>query len=308
MADNKTLTHQDQSGKLKMVDVARKQSTLRTAIAFGSLYVGKEVLELLLNNNLPKGDAWAASRVAGIIAAKKTSEFIPLTHPIRLDSVEVNLFPIDKERIGVFTKAVAFDRTGVEMEAMIAASAALMNMYDMVKGISKAARVETIQLIFKEGGKSGDWIGKDARTGRIKQLTTKKEKGAPKKSCDKLCLKCDSGIENTSHDDNWREKVSLLDIESIEKIKEKDLDFDFGSLAKNIVTSGFCLCELRIGSLIYSDNGVVMKVSQIGKESRNECSVCSSTGNEIMLEKEVFVVVLSAGTMEIGDRFVTLSF
>jgi len=162
MKENKSekqsgLTHQDIEGRVKMVDVSRKDSTLRVATAFSSMFAGEKAFSLLKSGELAKGDAWAASRVAAIMAAKKTSEFIPLTHPIRLDSVRVDLFPFGKDRIGCFATACAFDRTGVEMEAMVAASVAALTIYDMLKGIERGIVIEAVRLEMKDGGRSGRW-------------------------------------------------------------------------------------------------------------------------------------------------------
>ncbi|MGM0600688.1 MAG: cyclic pyranopterin monophosphate synthase MoaC [Candidatus Rifleibacteriota bacterium] len=304
---DKQLTHLDQDGKLKMVDVGSKPETRRVAIAFASAFIGRQAMQLLQSGELKKGDAIAASRVAAIYAAKKTSDLIPLTHPIKLDSVRVDIFPIDEQRMGTFVTARATDRTGVEMEAMVGASAAMMNLYDMVKGVDKAARIETVRLIRKTGGKSGDWLSDNAQVGKIEKLATSKGKGTPKDPCDKAHLKVKFGLQGDAHGGDWHRQVSLLGIESINKMKDKGLDVDFGSFAENVATSGVCLYKLPIGTLMYGESGSIMQVTQIGKECHNKCAVYYQAGDCVMPREGIFTVVLVPGPVNSGDEFVTVT-
>jgi cyclic pyranopterin phosphate synthase len=307
LSDNLTsLTHQDSEGRVKMVNVGRKEPTMRVATAFSSMFAGEKALELLRGGELAKGDAWAASRVAAIMAAKKTSEFIPLTHPIRLDAVRVDLFPLGKDRIGCFATAHAFDRTGVEMEAMVAATTAMLNMYDMVKGVDKGARIEQTMLVRKTGGKSGDWLAQAAEVGIIEKLATSKGKGTPKDPCDEAVLRVNFGLESDAHGGDWHRQVSLLGVESIEKMRQKGLTVDFGSFAENIATSGVCLYELPVGSLIWCEGGVVMQVTQIGKECHTKCAVYYKAGDCVMPREGIFTIVLAGGPVRKGEQFVAL--
>jgi len=301
-----SLTHQDSEGRVKMVDVGHKEPTLRVATAFSSIFAGEKALELLKSGTLAKGDAWAASRVAAIMAAKKTADFIPLTHPIRLDSVRVDLFPLGKDRVGCFATARAFDRTGVEMEAMLAATTAMLNMYDMVKGVDKGARLEQTMLVRKTGGKSGEWLAATAQIGRVEKLATSRGKGTPKDPCDEAVLKVNFGLESDAHGGDWHRQVSLLGVESIEKMRNKGLQVDFGSFAENIATSGVCLYELPIGTLIWCENGVVMQVTQIGKECHTKCAVYYKAGDCVMPREGIFTIVLAGGPLKTGEPFVAL--
>ena len=301
-----TLTHQDSEGRVKMVDVGQKQPTARMALAFASIFTGEKALELLQAGELAKGDAWAASRVAAIMAAKKTSELIPLTHPIRLDSVRVDLFAWGKDRVGCFATASGFDRTGVEMEAMVAASTAMLNMYDMVKGVDKGAYIEQTRLVYKSGGKSGDWLSTSAQIGQIEKLATSKGKGTPKDPCDEVTLKVRFGIETDAHGGDWHRQVSLLGVDSIEKMRSKGLDVDFGSFAENIATSGVCLYELPVGTLMWCEAGPVMQVTQIGKECHTKCAVYYRAGDCVMPREGIFTIVLTGGRIRSGERFITL--
>jgi cyclic pyranopterin monophosphate synthase len=150
------LTHLDEHGEARMVDVGAKPATRRSATATGRIRMSAEALAALAESGGPKGDALAAARIAGIMAAKRTAELIPLCHPLALDAVTVE-FAFEAEAIRVEASAALTGRTGVEMEAMTAASIALLTLYDMGKALDKAMVIEAVRLLSKSGGKSGDW-------------------------------------------------------------------------------------------------------------------------------------------------------
>ncbi|MGB2982767.1 MAG: cyclic pyranopterin monophosphate synthase MoaC [Candidatus Bipolaricaulia bacterium] len=153
------LTHLDEQGNAKMVDVTGKEPTQRRALAAGEVILRRETLDLIRNGRLPKGDVFAVARVAGIMAAKRTAEWIPLCHPLPLSSVAV-AFDVDEERsairIKVETKCLGV--TGVEMEALTAVCAAALTIYDMCKAVDRSARIDNVRLLRKSGGKSGEII------------------------------------------------------------------------------------------------------------------------------------------------------
>jgi cyclic pyranopterin phosphate synthase len=150
------LTHLDDEGAARMVDVSGKDVTLRTATAQGRFVTTPEVIELLRGAGLPKGDALAVARIAGLAGAKRTADLVPLCHPIALHGVEVDLEPAD-DAVVITASTRTADRTGVEMEAMTAVVVAGLTLYDMVKGVDRAARLTDVQLIAKDGGRSGSW-------------------------------------------------------------------------------------------------------------------------------------------------------
>jgi cyclic pyranopterin phosphate synthase len=139
-----------------MVDVTGKDATKRTAVAEGTLTTRADVIELIATGGLPKGDALATARVAGILAAKRTSDLIPLCHQLALTGVDVE-FEVGSTDIGITATVHTTDRTGVEMEALTAVSVAALTLYDMLKAVDPAARIEGIQVVRKEGGKTGPW-------------------------------------------------------------------------------------------------------------------------------------------------------
>jgi cyclic pyranopterin monophosphate synthase len=150
------LTHLDAEGAAHMVDVGGKPATARRAVASGRITMSAEVLEAIRNGNAPKGDVLGTARIAGIMAAKRTGDLIPLCHPLGLEAVSVD-FAYEKGAIRATATASLTGRTGVEMEAMTAVSIALLTIYDMAKAIDKGMVISDIRLIAKSGGKSGDW-------------------------------------------------------------------------------------------------------------------------------------------------------
>jgi cyclic pyranopterin phosphate synthase len=152
------LTHLSASGEAHMVDVSAKAVTERVAVAEGRVVMQRETLALCLSGQAKKGDVFATARIAGILAAKKTHEFIPLCHPLLLTKISVDLEG-DESLPGVRVTAMAkvAGQTGVEMEALTAASIACLTIYDMLKAVDRGMRIEGIALVQKRGGKSGDW-------------------------------------------------------------------------------------------------------------------------------------------------------
>lgn len=157
-AENR-LTHLDAEGKADMVDVGAKADTERTAIAEGFVRMAPETLAAIVDGNAKKGDVIGVARVAGIMAAKKTSDLIPLCHPLALTKVSVDIEP-DQSLPGLRVRALArlVGKTGVEMEALTAVSIACLTVYDMAKALDKGMTISDIRLVEKRGGKSGHWL------------------------------------------------------------------------------------------------------------------------------------------------------
>lgn len=154
---NDELTHLDAAGHARMVDVTAKDVTSRSATAQGRVEVSAKVIELLRGEGVPKGDALGVARVAGIMAAKRTPDLIPLCHPLAIGGVEVDLNVAD-DAVEISATVRTADRTGVEMEALTAVSVAALTVIDMVKAVDKHARITDIEVVAKSGGKSGDWV------------------------------------------------------------------------------------------------------------------------------------------------------
>jgi len=156
------LSHLDAEGKARMVDVSRKDVTERIAVARGTIYMRAETLSLIMEKKVEKGDVFSVARVAGIMAAKKTSELIPMCHPLNITSVEIELTPQNNPpRVEIEAVVKVTGKTGVEMEAMTAAAVAGLTIYDMCKAADREMTLSEIRLVKKSGGKSGTFIRKE---------------------------------------------------------------------------------------------------------------------------------------------------
>jgi len=156
------LTHVDGSGRARMVDVGDKAVTRRVAVARGAVRMLPETAERIAANQIAKGDVLATARLAGVMAAKRTGELIPLCHPLPLDFVDVQLTVDRKQgRVGIEAEARIVARTGIEMEALTAVTVAALTIYDMCKAIDRGMVIEDVCLTKKSGGRSGDWVRKD---------------------------------------------------------------------------------------------------------------------------------------------------
>lgn len=149
------LTHLDETGAARMVDVGAKETTKRTASAQAIVTMQPETLHMITDGTAPKGDVFACARIAGIMAAKKTSELIPLCHPIPIDSVKVEIEPISETQIRLVSTLQCTNKTGIEMEALTAAAVAALTIYDMCKAVDRAMRIDEVLLLHKDGGESG---------------------------------------------------------------------------------------------------------------------------------------------------------
>lgn len=156
------LTHFDEEGRSRMVDVGDKKSTRREAVARGVVFMKPETFQKIQGKEIKKGDVLGVARVAGIMAAKKTPDIIPMCHPIAITGVDVYFYP-DKEKSAIEVEAVVrtIGQTGVEMDALMSVSVAALTIYDMCKAIDKGMRISEIRLMKKTGGKSGDYVRED---------------------------------------------------------------------------------------------------------------------------------------------------
>jgi len=153
------LTHLDEHGRARMVNVGEKKITHRVCVARGFVAMSEKTLERILDRKVPKGDVLATARIAGIQAAKRTAEWIPLAHPLPLDAITVELTPaLERSALRIEATAEAHWKTGVEMEALVAVAAAGLTVYDMCKAIDRGMRLEEVALVSKSGGKSGAWL------------------------------------------------------------------------------------------------------------------------------------------------------
>ncbi len=159
---NSRLTHIDNEGKARMVDVSNKCPSKRKAIAYGLVALSQDAFNAIIDKKVPKGDVFATARIAGIMAAKRVGSLIPLCHPLPVEHVEIDFRPrADIPGIEIIATASITAKTGVEMEAMTAVSVSSLTIYDMCKAIDKGISLREIKLLEKSGGKSGHWIRKE---------------------------------------------------------------------------------------------------------------------------------------------------
>lgn len=156
------LTHFDESGRSRMVDITEKGVTAREALARGSVEMQPDTLKKILDREMSKGDVLEVARLAGIMAAKRTSTLIPLCHPLPITSIEISFEPINDRMIRIEALVKTVDRTGIEMEALTAVCVAALTIYDMCKAIDRGMTIQKVELIRKSGGKSGLFIKKEA--------------------------------------------------------------------------------------------------------------------------------------------------
>ena len=152
----KKLSHINDKGEANMVDINNKKESKREATATGSIILSKKALNEIKKEKISKGNVFNTARIAGIMAAKKTSDLIPLCHPIPVEAIKID-FDIEDNNINVLAIVSTINKTGVEMEALMAVNIACLTIYDMIKSIDKYAKINSVKLISKSGGKSGDW-------------------------------------------------------------------------------------------------------------------------------------------------------
>lgn len=158
MTGDGSLTHLNEEGRARMVDVGDKEITAREATAEAVVSMRKETMRLIKEGAIKKGDVLAVAQVAGIMAAKRTPETIPMCHPIQITGIDINFRFIDDDRLGIEATVRTLDRTGVEMEALNAAAVAALTVYDMAKAVDRGMTIERVRLLRKSGGKSGDFV------------------------------------------------------------------------------------------------------------------------------------------------------
>lgn len=325
MAHTNDLTHINEQGRARMVDVSAKQKTQRVARAAGFVRMAPATLELVRTGGCKKGDVLAVAQVAGIMAAKRCWELVPMCHPIQLTGVDVRFELVDDERgCGVAIEAECRCRgeTGVEMEALTAASVAGLTVYDMLKATQRDMVIDGVRLLEKSGGASGHFVrgadgcangegsvdaaepaGTACATGpaaSVVAVSISEKKGTRKKPQESIELVVGHGVEGDAHAGNWHRMVSLLPEESVDSMREVLPNLSAGDFAENILTRGLSLKELPVGTVL-TVGECELVVTQIGKKCHNDCEIHRLTGKCVMPTDGVFAVVTRGGTVRPGD-------
>ncbi len=300
------LSHVDEQGTARMVDVGGKDATRRVARAGARVWMAPATMRLLREQALPKGDVLAVARVAGIMAAKKTSELIPLCHPLALDQVQISFSPaMDEPRVDIECTARTEGRTGVEMEALTGASVAALTIYDMCKAVDREMVIGDIRLLEKRGGKE-DYVREEQEgtpvvtpTASVVSVNVSPGKGERKKPVPSVTFREGHGIEGDGHAGPWHRQVSLLAEESIDTMVAKGLDVGPGDFAENVTTRGIELPSLPIGTRLRIGPALV-EVTQIGKVCHDRCAIFYQAGDCVMPREGIFVRVLEGGRVAAG--------
>ena len=311
MADP-SLTHVDGSGKARMVDVGGKPVTRRTARAGARVWMAPATLKLLQEQALPKGDVLAVAKVAGIMGAKRTSELVPLCHPLALTQVDLD-FVVEEgdSRVDIQCEASTEDRTGVEMEALVGAAVAAITIYDMCKAVDRSMFIGDVRLLEKTGGKEGYVRKPDTArattgpmdptpAGTVVAVNVSAAKGERKTPVSEVVLRADHGIEGDGHAGDWHRQVSLLAQESIDKMTAAGLEVGPGDFAENITTRGLEVAALPLQTTLELGEALV-EVTQIGKECHSRCAIYEQAGDCVMPREGIFVRVLRGGRVAPGD-------
>ncbi len=292
-------THFNKYGRAHMVEVGEKEDTKRKAIARGKIRMKKDTIQKIKDGLMKKGDVLSVAQIGGIMGAKKTSDLIPMCHNIFLTGADIRFNVLD-DAIEVESEVKTVGKTGVEMEALTAVSLACLTIYDMSKAVDKDMVIEDIRLIKKTGGKTGDYVRKEVK-GRVLSINISEEKGVVKEPIKEGLFIENSGLENDAHSGNWHRQVSLLGIESFEKMENQGVEgLVPGIFAENITTEGIILYELPIGTkLIIGET--IQEVTQIGKECHTGCAIAKKVGKCVMPKEGIFTKVLKGGLIKEGD-------
>ncbi len=289
-----------------MIDVSEKTPTLRTAVAAVEVRLPVETLARVISGDLPKGDVLTAAQIAGIMAAKETPRLLPLCHPLALEKVDVRCVAAPAlERVCIRTLARATARTGVEMEALTAASVAALTVYDMCKGLGLGIEITGLRLLMKAGGRSGLWLGPGVA--EVVAVSVSTQKGTPKENVEQIELQTDRGVKGDAHAGPGVRQVSLLAEESINRARARGLEVAPGNFGENITTRGLELHTLPLGTPLLAGDGALGVVSQIGKECHTPCAIGQALGECVMPLEGIFMAVQQPGTLRPGDLLQVLT-
>lgn len=312
------LTHFNEEGRARMVDVSEKPKTQRVARAAGKVLMRPDTLELVRTGGVRKGDVLAVAQVAGIMAAKRCWELVPMCHPVQLTSVDVS-FAYEEDGIAFTATTRCCGETGVEMEALTAASVAGLTIYDMCKAHQRDMEITEVRLLEKDGGKSGHFVraaGDDPTVplvatpapavselphGTVVATCISEAKGKRKHPVDSIELVVGKGIEGDAHAGNWHRQVSLLADESVDLMRAKGIELSAGDFAENVLTRGIDVKKLPVGTTV-AVGPARMVVTQIGKTCHNDCEIRRLTGMCVMPTDGIFCVVTRGGTVRAGDE------
>lgn len=289
-----------------MVDVSDKPATDRVARAAGFVRMAPSTVELVRTGGAKKGDVLAVAQVAGIMAAKRCWETVPMCHPVALTGVDVR-FSVEAGGVGIEAACRCHGETGVEMEALSAVSAAALTVYDMLKAHQRDMVVEEVRLVEKTGGASGDFSARGVRgAATVEAVCVSEEKGTRKHPVDEIELVVGEGVAGDAHAGRWHRQVSLLPAEAVDELRDLLPELAPGDFAENVLTRGLDLKALPVGTVLRA-GAAELVVTQIGKECHAACEIRRLTGRCAMPTEGIFCVVTRAGSLRAGDRLEVVS-
>ena len=284
-----------------MVDVSDKPATDRVARAAGFVRMAPSTVELVRTGGAKKGDVLAVAQVAGIMAAKRCWETVPMCHPVALTGVDVR-FSVEAGGVGIEAACRCHGETGVEMEALSAVSAAALTVYDMLKAHQRDMVVEEVRLVEKTGGASGDFSARGVRgAATVEAVCVSEEKGTRKHPVDEIELVVGEGVAGDAHAGRWHRQVSLLPAEAVDELRGLLPELAPGDFAENVLTRGLDLKALPVGTVLRA-GAAELVVTQIGKECHAACEIRRLTGRCAMPTEGIFCVVTRGGSLRAGDR------
>ena len=300
------LTHVNEQGRARMVDVSDKPATDRAARAAGFVRMAPSTVELVRTGGAKKGDVLAVAQVAGIMAAKRCWETVPMCHPVALTGVDVR-FSVEAGGVGIEAACRCHGETGVEMEALSAVSAAALTVYDMLKAHQRDMVVEEVRLVEKTGGASGDFSARGVRgAATVEAVCVSEEKGTRKHPVDEIELVVGEGVAGDAHAGRWHRQVSLLPAEAVDELRDLLPELAPGDFAENVLTRGLDLKALPVGTVLRA-GAAELVVTQIGKECHAACEIRRLTGRCAMPTEGIFCVVTRGGSLRAGDRLEVVS-
>lgn len=300
------LTHVNEQGRARMVDVSDKPATDRVARAAGFVRMAPSTVELVRTGGAKKGDVLAVAQVAGIMAAKRCWETVPMCHPVALTGVDVR-FSVERGGVGIEATCRCHGETGVEMEALSAVSAAALTVYDMLKAHQRDMVVEEVRLVEKTGGASGDFSARGVRgAATVEAVCVSEEKGTRKHPVDEIELVVGEGVAGDAHAGRWHRQVSLLPAEAVDELRGLLPELAPGDFAENVLTRGLDLKALPVGTVLRA-GAAELVVTQIGKECHAACEIRRLTGRCAMPTEGIFCVVTRGGSLRAGDRLEVVS-
>lgn len=294
------LTHVNEQGRARMVDVGGKPRTERRAVAAGFVRMAPSTVELVRTGGAKKGDVLSVAQVAGIMAAKRCWELVPMCHQVALTSVDVR-FSVEPAGVAIKAECRCTGETGVEMEALTAVSVAGLTIYDMLKAHQRDMVIEEVRLLEKDGGKSGHFVREEGPVGVVEAVCTSAEKGVRKRPVESITLRVGLGVEGDAHAGAWHRQVSLLPAEAVDEMRDALPDLAPGDFAENVLVRGIDLKALPVGTTLAAGTAELV-VTQIGKTCHNDCEIRRLTGRCAMPAEGIFCVVTRDGDLRPGDH------